>query len=58
MDYSYLKAVSSFDNIAIFNNYLGKEQLLSYRLYLIYPCYIIKEVYRVLIAIVCNNSGY
>jgi len=58
MDNGYLKAISSFDNITIFNNNLGKGRLLSHYLYLIYSRRVIKEVYHVLIAIKCNYSGY
>jgi len=58
MDNGYLEAVLLFNNIVIYNNSLGKGQLLNYYVYLIYSRCVIKEVYRVLIAIKYNYSGY
>jgi len=58
MDYGYLKAVSSFNNITICNNSLGKGRLFNHYVYLIYSHCVVKEVYRVLIAIKYNYSGY
>jgi len=58
MDYGYLKAVLLFNNIIVYNNSLGKRRLLCHYVYLIYSCYVIKEVYRVLIIIKYNYSRY
>ena len=58
MDYNYLKAVLSFNNIAIFNNYLDEGRLFSNYFYFIYSRHIIKEIYCVLMAIIYNYFRY
>jgi len=54
MDYNYFKAILLFNNITIFNNYLGERRLFNNYFYFIYLYYIIKKIYHVLIAIICN----
>ena len=58
VNYGYLEAVLSLNNIVIFDNYLGEGQLLNYYLYLIYLHCFVKKVYYILITIIYNYSRY